>query len=309
MLHPSYSYENLVLGLLPSARDGHIAVKVSTGPLVNLAHYASESRATGLLVLDEFNRGNAAAILGDSLALLDSDKRSDIASGREGAVVDLPYSDMDIQVPEEFAPNGNRNVSSRFSLPKSLWIVAAMNSSDRSVAPLDAAMRRRFAIVNVMPDYEALRSQIGATESELPVENTDWEVNDVLNLSVLLLKRLNKRIESIIGPDFMLGQSQFWHVAGHEVDNVLASLSRAMDEGVVPTLQMMFTDYDEALATILKADSSENASTSPVYNSLCYWSRPDEDLGAVGYPRLRFNLLSTMNSDNALHELKRLTGV
>ncbi len=222
----------------------------------------------------------------------------------------LPYSDMDIEVPDEFATQGNTKVATRFRLPKSLWIVAAMNSSDRSVAPLDAAMRRRFAIINMMPDYDALRSHIGATTSTFPDENTDWEADDVLGLTVSLLRKLNERLEAVLGPDFVLGQSHLWHVSGHTRDEVLDSLSRAMDKEVIPTLRMMFTDHDEGLAAVLKAaGTSETASTSHVPNRLCYWSKPAEDLGAVGYPRLRHNLLSSMSFDNALSELRRLTGV
>ena len=129
VLHPSYAYDNLVIGLLPVRGDGGgVAVKAATGPMINLARYAATTGNRALLVLDEFNRGNAAAILGDTLALLDKDKRGN-------AFIDLPYSDLNITVPDEFAPRGERAVSSRFTLPENLWIVAAMNSSDRSVAP------------------------------------------------------------------------------------------------------------------------------------------------------------------------------
>lgn len=112
VLHPSYAYDNLVVGLLPKVQGKGVEVGVTTGPLVNLSHYASNGNSA-LLVLDEFNRGNAAAILGDTLALLDKDKR-DVAH------VDLPSYGLPMEVPAEFAADGNTTVDSRFALPASL---------------------------------------------------------------------------------------------------------------------------------------------------------------------------------------------
>ena len=75
------------------------------------------------------------------------------------------------------------------SLPKDLHILGAMNSADRSVAPLDAALRRRFAIVYVGPDYEVLRERLAIpADFELgesvkvtsgPLSDFDGEIVDV----------------------------------------------------------------------------------------------------------------------------------
>lgn len=309
VLHPSYSYENLVLGLLPTpGPSGGVSVQVTAGPLVSLAHFASERGRTALLVLDEFNRGNAAAILGDFLSLLDADKRSDPDRGQNGAAVDLPYGDMEVLVPVEFAPGGNRKISSRFGLPRTMWIVAAMNSSDRSVAPLDAALRRRFSIINMPPDYEALTSNLGASVSPPPANSSDWKPDDVLGLVISLLRRLNDRLEAVMGQDFLLGQSHFWHVGGRDRESVIASLAQAVDERVLPTLRMMFTDNDEGLAAVLLAGESEKASPPPISGRLCYWFKPREDLGSLAFPRLRYNSLAQMAPNDALNELRRLAG-
>lgn len=298
VLHPSYQYDNLVLGLLPQpAENGGVGIRVSTGPLVNLAHYASEPDRQALLVLDEFNRANAAAVLGDTLALLDKDKR-----GR--AHINLPYEDLIIQVPEEYAANGTTEVAPQFTLPPNLWIVAAMNTSDRSVAPLDAALRRRFTIVERQPDYDLLSGRLGGDDDEqdLSVDIAEWTCGHVGRLASDLLRSLNGRIDAVLGTDFRLGHSNFWHVDGKTVDAALLSLATAFDRRIVQTLRLSLQDDDAALAAILRAgaDQSPRGGNS----SVAYWVRPSSELGTFASSRLHIREISALPSDKILAELK-----
>src|SRR5207247_595935 len=90
-----------------------------------------------LVLLDEINRCNVPKVLGDLLMALEVTKRARwntvTEQWEDGAVVTLPYS------------------SSLLFVPDNLYIVGTMNTSDRSVAPLDAALRRRFAFVRMEP--------------------------------------------------------------------------------------------------------------------------------------------------------------
>lgn len=297
VFHPSYSYENLVVGLLPHAGSNGVSVTAKTGPLVNLARFAA-SGGTALLVLDEFNRGNAAAILGDILALLDKDKR-------ESAFVDLPTYGLDLHVPAEFAADGDTRVDAKFTLPRNLWIVAAMNSSDRSVAPLDAALRRRFSIEEIEPDYDLLGRRLGSDgQADFGAPWEQWTPQAVGKLAVVLLEGINARIDASLGRDFRLGHSNFWHVGGETTEDALRSLASAWDLRVVQTVRLALQDDDDTLAFILKAGRSSDAATTS--SQAVWWKKADPAHEQFARPRLNFNTLTGMPTDALRAELVRL---
>jgi MoxR-like ATPase len=122
--HPSYAYEDFVEGYRPRAGNGEVGFRLVEGPLKRIAHLARQDPgARFVLLIDEINRGNLAKVFGELYFLLEY----------RGAEVRLQYS-------EEL-----------FALPKNLWIVGTMNTADRSIALVDAALRRRFYFVPFFP--------------------------------------------------------------------------------------------------------------------------------------------------------------
>lgn len=86
-----------------------------------------------VFVIDEFNRGNVPKIFGELITLIEADKRE----GEPGGMaVHLAYDAPD-------APE--------FSVPANVYILGTMNTADRSIAPIDYAMRRRFAFERILP--------------------------------------------------------------------------------------------------------------------------------------------------------------
>lgn len=124
--HPSYSYEDFVEGFRPVRFEDHqVGYDLVKGPLRLIAEEAeAKPEATFILVIDEINRGNVSNILGELYFLLEYRE--------EG--VDLQYS------------------HESFQLPENLWFIGTMNTTDRSIALVDAALRRRFYFFGLYPD-------------------------------------------------------------------------------------------------------------------------------------------------------------
>jgi 5-methylcytosine-specific restriction protein B len=121
------------------------------------------------LIIDEINRANLAKVFGELYFLLEYRKKS----------VRLTYSG------EEFA------------LPRNLFVIGTMNTADRSIALVDAAMRRRFAFVELSPRVEPTRRLLWRW---LESEEKDTEPAD-------LLDALNARIDDAdfrIGPSYLM---------------------------------------------------------------------------------------------------------
>ena len=124
--HPSYSYEDFVEGFRPTLTEGGQAgFKLTEGPLRRIAKDAKANpNATFILVIDEINRGNVAKVLGELYFLLE-------------------YRDEEITL---------QYSNEQFSLPENLWVIGTMNTTDRSIALVDAALRRRFYFFGFFPD-------------------------------------------------------------------------------------------------------------------------------------------------------------
>ena len=130
--HPSYAYEDFVQGLRPKLTGGQARFEVRDGPLLTMANAAredSDSDAKYFLIIDEINRGNLAKVFGELYFLLE-------------------YRDQPIHLQYSDAP---------FELPKNLYIIGTMNTSDRSIALVDLALRRRFHFVEFRPDKSPIQ--------------------------------------------------------------------------------------------------------------------------------------------------------
>lgn len=108
-----------------------------------------------VIVIDEMNRGNVAKIFGELITLLETDKRK----GRKNAEsVILPYS------------------KKPFYIPSNVYLIATMNTADRSLGTIDYAIRRRFAFVTVKPfelEEEHFNAELFRKVSELFIANYD----------------------------------------------------------------------------------------------------------------------------------------
>lgn len=134
--HPTYAYEDFVEGFRPVATSdaGGASLTVTPGPLKRIAEEARNAPGKPfVLVIDEINRANIAKVFGELYFLLEY----------RGAEVELLYS-----------------AGERFALPPNLFIIGTMNTADRSIALLDAAMRRRFVFLSMDSEEPALAGML-----------------------------------------------------------------------------------------------------------------------------------------------------
>ncbi|MCG3193401.1 MAG: hypothetical protein DIJKHBIC_02651 [Thermoanaerobaculia bacterium] len=164
--HPAITYEDFVVGLAPDAAHEQLRFGVRRGWLLEAAEAAE--RNPFLLVIDEVNRADLGKVLGEAIYLFEPRE----VGGPAARSVRLPH-----------AVNGRAS----FSLPVGLFVLATMNTADRSIATIDLAIRRRFAFVTIPPDRTVIdRQGLGlATDlfdriSDVFVEHAPDEALDLL---------------------------------------------------------------------------------------------------------------------------------
>jgi 5-methylcytosine-specific restriction protein B len=198
--HPSYTYEDFFEGFRPGdpGDNGMLTFELRAGPFRNFAEAASTQPDTPyILIIDEINRANLAKVFGELYFLLE-------------------YRDEPVNL--QYSP------TRQFTLPKNLFIIGTMNTADRSIARVDAAMRRRFAFVELDPRVPPVRGLLGRwlARHDLPPD------------AALLLDELNRRIEdadAAIGPSYLMDERIYQRANG---------LDRVWQYSIMPLLEDLF---------------------------------------------------------------------
>ena len=204
--HPSTSYEDFFEGYRPAGTgdDGGIRYELTPGPLARMAEQAEATDEQHVMIIDEINRGNLPRVLGELLFLLEYRKES----------VQTLYR------PEE-----------PFELPENLWFIGTMNTADRSIALVDAALRRRFHFLPFFPDKWPMA---GLLARWLEREGEPVWVGDLVDA---VNDELKKALE---GSHLLLGPSHFMKRYGSSPDEQRERLRRIWEYNIEPFIEDQF---------------------------------------------------------------------
>ncbi|MBR3052468.1 AAA family ATPase [Candidatus Saccharibacteria bacterium] len=214
--HQSYSYEDFMEGIRPNA-EGGFALK--DGVFKDFCHMAeNDLEHDYYCIIDEINRGNLSKILGESMQLIESDKR-------ESYKVKLPYSEEE------------------FTVPSNVYIIGTMNTADRSLAPIDYALRRRFSFYRLRPAF-------GRPEFENYLINVNHITADTVRALSNNYVRLNKEISSTLGEGFAVGHSYF--IEGFKNDKTEDVYGDIVEYEIKPLLNEYYLDNSEKVNELLE---------------------------------------------------------
>lgn len=225
-LYPDYTYSQFVGGYKPSPlydKNGHptneITYRYIPGPFMLTYIQAVQNPSEPyLLIIEEINRANPAAVFGDVFQLLDRNEK-----GRSVYEITVPREMEDhlrihlpeyattahISNPEQLLAEQTRldEETKRLTLPSNMYIWATMNSADQGVYPMDTAFKRRwdFKYIGINDGAKAVIDGVALSEIEVPCGSQTVKWNDlrVAINNFLLTDSIHVNEDKLLGPFFI----------------------------------------------------------------------------------------------------------
>lgn len=195
--HPAYAYEEFMQGIRPDTdAKGNLLFELTPGRFLSFCQKARVCEGPCVLIIDEINRANLSRVLGELMYLLEYRNRGiPLAGGLS------------------------------FSIPTNVYIIGTMNTADRSIALVDFALRRRFAFIELSPEYNILRK---------------FHQDRGVNVQPLLdkLREINTRIND---KNFFLGISFFM------VENLMEVIEQIWIMEIEPYLEEYFFSQPDSV--------------------------------------------------------------
>ncbi len=210
--HPTFSYDDFIEGYKPEMSDNasHTLFRIREGIFKEFCMKAVQTKDLYVMIIDEINRGEVSSIFGEMINLIEY-------RGEKNKI--------------KLAVSGEE-----FFIPHNIRIIATMNSSDRTLAPLDWALRRRFFIKEINSDPGLLKEWL----------INHLEDNRLIELLPSILGDINQRLYDLYGRNYQIGHAYFME-KGLDWDY----LTRIWYYSIIPMLEeMAMGNYDE-LRTII----------------------------------------------------------
>lgn len=164
VFHPDYTNSDFVGQVVPATTaDGAVRYDFVPGPFTEALREALRRPDLRVsLIIDEINRGNASAIFGDIIQLLDRDSNDE-----------SEYSIHNKAISDYLNRSGISAVEDDITLPSNLWIIGTMNTSDQNVFPLDTAFKRRWIMHKIRNDFKNVDSNFA--NMYIPGTGVKWK--------------------------------------------------------------------------------------------------------------------------------------
>ena len=201
--HQSYGYEDFIQGLRPDDKSDTLKFVPVDGVFKKIVNKAIKDQTNNyVIIIDEINRANISKVLGELITLLETDKRW-------GEINQLSTK----------LPSGQP-----FAVPNNLYVIGTMNSADKSISLIDAALRRRFEFVEVSVNYKTIANSTARS----------------------VLKKINEKLEGQLdSSDLLVGHAYFIGKDENSICDVL-------NHNVIPLLYEYFFDSKAKVKDILK---------------------------------------------------------
>ncbi len=200
--HQSYGYEEFIQGLRPDTEAENMSFKTVDGIFKRIADKAIADKDNNyVIIIDEINRANISKVFGELITLIEEDKRWG----------EINQTSATLQSGDVFA------------VPNNLYIVGTMNSADKSISLIDAALRRRFEFIEQKPDSSLI---------------TDPDMKNVFEkLNALLADQLDSA-DLLIGHSYFMGKTK-------------EDLPKVLNNSVIPLLYEYFYDNKKKVMGVL----------------------------------------------------------
>lgn len=199
--HPNYTYSQFVGTYKPISKGKDIYYKFVPGPFLRVLVEAIKSGRTHdpkpyVLIIEEINRAQVAAVFGDVFQLLDRDDK-----GASQYEIETSEDIRDfLAEPDQLG--GEPKYYKRIKLPDNMFIWATMNSADQGVFPMDTAFKRRwdFTYLGVDDNDKDIRDKY-VTVGSLEKQRIKW--NDLRKAINAFLAELKVNEDKQLGPYFI----------------------------------------------------------------------------------------------------------
>lgn len=245
--HPNYSYAQFVGTYKPVTKKysdkTEIEYEFVPGPFLRTFIKAYKTKVNCLLLIEEINRANVAAVFGDVFQLLDRDENGE----SEYPITTSEDLRNFLAKPENLG--GIPDDYTTISLPSNMYIWATMNSSDQGVLPMDAAFKRRW-------NFEYIGINDGENDSDGKPDNT------FLSYTLPISHKEEKD-----GKDVIEYLSINWNKIRHAINDKLKEISGVNEDKLLGPYFLSKTLLEKATSISAGTDNLEKAKICSAFKS------------------------------------------